>query len=368
MTIHRFNRLKTILSSNSLDAIAIIPSPSLRYLTGLEFHLMERPVVLLIRADGQAAMVLPTLEAGRLAGLSFSVTPFTYGDNPALWHTAFEQAAAHLKLESSVIGVESIHFRFLETQFLQTAAPHAKITAADTILSELRMHKDLEEIAAMKKAVKIAQDALLATLNQVRLGITERQIAAELVSQLLRHGSDPELPFQPIVSTGPNSANPHATPTDRTLQAGELLLIDWGASSGGYISDLTRVMAFGPLPDELQTIHGLVHRANRAALAAARPGVPAGKVDQAARQVIEKGGYGAQFNHRVGHGIGLEAHEHPYMFTENQQILMRGAAFTIEPGIYLPGFGGVRIEDDVVITPDGAECLSDLPREIFQLE
>jgi Xaa-Pro dipeptidase len=178
--------------------------------------------------------------------------------------------------------VESIHFRFLETQFLQTAAPHAKITAADTILSELRMHKDLEEIAAMKKAVKIAQDALLATLNQVRLGITERQIAAELVSQLLRHGSDPELPFQPIVSTGPNSANPACHAHRPACKLVSCCIIDWAPRRWVHL-DLTRVMDLGPLPDELQTIHGLLHRAN-AQPGSARHGVPAVRWNRPARR------------------------------------------------------------------------------------
>jgi len=367
MSIQRFNKLTDALSNASLEAIALIPSPSLRYLTGLDFHLMERPTVLFVRDDGQAAMVLPALETGRLDNLAFEVHPFAYSDNPATWQLAFNQAISFLKLENAGIGVEPVHFRFLETQFIQAAAPAARLVAADSIMDSLRIQKDDAEVSAMKTAVKIAQDAFLATLPAIRPGVSEREIAAELVLQLLRHGSSPELPFQPIVSAGENSANPHATPTDRKLQANEILLIDWGAGHAGYCADLTRVIAYGKLPKELVTIHTAVHQANRAALAVARPGIPAGQVDQAARKVIEDAGYGPKFNHRVGHGLGLEAHEPPYMFGENQKILVPGAAFTIEPGIYLAGLGGVRIEDDVVITEQGAECLSDLPREIFQL-
>lgn len=367
MTLLRFDKLTAALANASLESIALIPSPSLRYLTGLDFHLMERPVVLFVRADGMAAIVLPTLETGRLDSLAFQVHPFSYSDNPATWQMAFNQAVSFLKLEKAAIGVEPIHFRFLETQFIKAAAPSARLVAADTIMDQLRIQKDDAEITAMKTAVQIAQNAFLGTLPAIQPGVSEREIAAELVLQLLRCGSEPEFPFQPIVSAGENSANPHATPTNRKLQSNEILLIDWGASFEGYCSDLTRVLAVGYLPAELNTIHTAVHQANRAALAAAQPGIPAGVVDQAARKVIERARYGPQFNHRVGHGLGLEAHEPPYMFTENQHLLEPGAAFTIEPGIYLAGLGGVRIEDDVLITNDGAECLSDLPREIFQL-
>ncbi len=219
----------------------------------------------------------------------------------------------------------------------------------------------------MRQAVHIAQQALQATLPVIRPGVTEREIASELFIQLLRAGSDPELPFQPIVSGGPHSADPHATPSDRPLQKGDLLVIDWGAASQGYISDLTRTFAIGEIEPEYQRIYELVRLANQAGRAAGRPGIPAGQVDQAARDVIEDSGYGKYFFHRVGHGIGMEAHEPPYMFGENTLILEPGMAYTVEPGIYLPGRGGVRIEDNVVISADGAETLSDLPRELITL-
>jgi Xaa-Pro dipeptidase len=192
-------------------------------------------------------------------------------------------------------------------------------------------------------------------------------LASELVLQLLRAGSDSEFPFSPIVAGGPNSANPHAVPTDRKLVAGDMLVVDWGATVDGYFSDLTRTFAVSKIEKEMAVIAGLVLNANAAGRAAARPGITAGSVDQAARAEIERGGYGAQFTHRTGHGLGMEGHEEPYIFGENKLILAEGMTFTIEPGIYLRGRGGVRIEDNMVITADGAESLSDMPRPVAVL-
>jgi Xaa-Pro dipeptidase len=193
--------------------------------------------------------------------------------------------------------------------------------------------------------------------------MTERDLAGELVVQLLRQGSDSEFPFAPIVSSGPNSADPHASPGERPLQAGDMLVIDWGAAVGGYISDLTRTFAVADAPAEL-AIHRIVQESNAAGRAAAKPGSTCGDVDRAARSVIEAAGYGQYFFHRTGHGIGLEAHEDPYIRGDNEQVLESGMAFTVEPGVYLPGKNGVRIEDNVVITAEGADVLSDMPREL----
>ena len=229
------------------------------------------------------------------------------------------------------------------------------------------MQKDAAEVALMRTATGIAQRALLATLPAVRPGVSERAIAAELVQHLLREGSEGELPFQPIVAFGPNSANPHAVPSDYALRPGDLVLFDWGASYQGYFSDLTRMFVVGEAEETLADIAAVTQRANAAARDLAAPGVTAGEVDRAARKVIEDAGYGAYFIHRTGHGLGLEVHEEPYIRADNDRVLAPGMTFTIEPGIYLPGRGGVRIEDDMVITADGAESLSDLPRALIGL-
>jgi Xaa-Pro dipeptidase len=360
----RFEKLAAALNGSQFDAIALNPGPTLTYLTGLNFHLMERPVVL-VYAPGQApAIILPELELPKTTGLDFELKAYPYGENPAEWGQAFRNAFFDLDLYGRTIGVEPRRMRVLELRLVENGAPGAHVISADKELASLRLRKDAEEIAKMRQAVKIAQDALEATLPYIKIGMSEREIAAELTIQLLRHGSEPEMPFSPIVSGGPNSANPHASPSERKIEAGDLLVIDWGATYQGYISDLTRTFAVGEIDEEYRKIHEIVQQANAAGRAVGKPGVACAEVDRAARSVIEAAGYGAYFTHRTGHGIGMEGHEEPYMRGDNEQLLESGMAYTVEPGIYLPGRNGVRIEDDMIVTEDGCESLSDLPREI----
>ena len=265
------------------------------------------------------------------------------------------------------MGVEPGRMRVLELRMLEAASETTQYLSAEDCLASLRMRKDPDEIDAMRKAAKIAQQALKETLPQVKPGITEREMAAELTAQLLRAGSDVEIPFSPIISSGANGANPHAVPSERRLGAGDLLVIDWGAGYKGYFSDITRTFAIGEVEDEFKQIAAIVRAANQAGRAAIKPGATAHRSDQAAREVIEEAGYGPFFTHRLGHGLGMEAHEAPYMRAGNMQVLEPGMTFTVEPGIYLPGRGGVRIEDDVVVTKDGAESLTDLPRQLVTL-
>lgn len=371
MHAQRFERLYQILnntrSTEAVDAVALNPGPTMTYLTGLGFHLMERPTVLLAAPGKPPTLVVPELELAKVRSGPVELQAFSYGDDPAGWPQAFSKGVQALGLEGKRIAVEPTRMRVLELRYLESAAPNAKFIPAESVFNGLRMQKDATEVQLMRKAVDIAQDALLATLPMIRPGVTEREIASELVIHLLHRGSDPEMPFFPIVSGGPHSADPHASPSDRPLEIGDLLVIDWGASSQGYISDLTRTFAIGEVEPEFERIYEYVRLANEAGRKAARPGITAGSVDKAARAVIEEGGYGPFFFHRVGHGIGMEGHEPPYMFGANDLILEPGMAFTVEPGIYLPNRGGVRIEDNVVITETGAITLSDLPRELKTL-
>jgi len=364
MTYSRFDQLNASLRISDLDAVILNPGPTLTYLTGLHFHLMERPVVLLFAKDQNPAIVLPELELQKVASLPYKLQVFPYPENPSEWDNAFRRAAQALGLDGKRIGVEPRQLRLLEFRHVKTGAPEADYPDASEVLSGLRLRKDQAEVEAMRRAVKIAQDALEATIPLIKIGMTEKELASELVVQLLRQGSEPEMPFAPIISGGPNAANPHASPSERKLQAGDLLVVDWGATYDSYISDLTRTFAVGEVDDEYKKIHQIVQAANAAGRAAGKPGVPCANVDKAARDVIEKAGYGMYFTHRTGHGIGMEGHEEPYMRGDNMQLLEPGMAFTVEPGIYLPDRNGVRIEDNVVITETGADVLSDMPRAI----
>lgn len=364
MTQSRLDKLTASLLSSNLDAVILNPGPTLKYLTGLNFHLMERPVVLFVAPGKDPVLVLPELELPKVDLFPYKVQGIAYGENPLEWDDAFRKAAQALGVDGKRIGVEPRQLRLLEFRHVKSGAPEADFPDASDVLADLRLRKDKAEVDAMRAAVKIAQDALEATIPQIKIGMTEREVASELVMQLLKHGSESEMPFAPIVSAGPNSANPHASPTDRKLQTGDLLVIDWGAAYEGYISDLTRTFAVGQVDEECQKIHKIVQEANAAGRAAGKSGASCAAVDKAARDVIEKAGYGKYFTHRTGHGIGMEGHEAPYMRGDNMQILEVGMAYTVEPGIYLTNRNGVRIEDNMVITETGAESLSDMPREI----
>ena len=376
MHLSRLHRLRTALAQANLDGVAAIAGPNLYYLTGLTFHLSERPTVGFFPLDGDPIIVAGNLEESKIRSHApYPVRAFFYTD--AAGPSAVCSHAARALLPSSLpshgsaqagpawgLGVETRRMRVMELRLLEVAFPGLRIEPADDVFARLRMAKEQVEIACMRQAAAIAERALAATLPHIRIGVTEREVAAELVVQTLRAGSDAELPFSPIVASGPNSGLPHATVTDRALQPGDLLTLDWGAAAGGYFSDLTRTFALGDIRTELREIYELVKRANAAGQAAVRPGVTCASVDAAARKVVSDRGYGEFFMHRLGHGLGLEGHEEPSMHGKNDLRLEAGMTFTVEPGIYLPGQGGVRIEDDIVVTSDGGESLSTYPRDL----
>jgi Xaa-Pro dipeptidase len=366
--LSRQARLSEAMSQAGLDLFILNAGPSLVYLTGLHFHLSERPVVAFFSSSSPPVVLLPEFEAGKVKDLPYPVRAYTYPEDPTAWSGAFQQAASVTRIGAGRIGVEPRQLRLLELRLLEGVMPEVQFASGEEIVAHLRSRKDDAETNAMRKAVAIAQQALQATLPSILAGLTEREVAAELTLQVLRHGSDPETPFSPIVAAGPNSANPHAVPGDRKLARGDLLIVDWGARSDGYVSDLTRTFCIGEPDPELARLAEIVKEANHAARAVAAPGILASEVDYAARSVIERAGYGEYFTHRTGHGIGLEGHEDPYIRAGNSLSLEPGMTFTIEPGIYLPGRGGVRIEDNVVITSTGSESLSDLPRELVVLD
>lgn len=366
MNTHRLQKLQQQILHHGLDGLALVPGPNLYYVSGIQAHLSERPLVLFLPADDEPAIIIPRLEAvkARDAGIDPQRT-FEWGDEEGVTG-AFQQACAYLELSDFLLGVEALRMRVLELELLHRYAPGLSTAHAEPVLDSLRVTKDDKELAAMQQAADIAQAAIERLLPSLKPGITERQVAGMLSRELLDAGSGP-LPFEPIVAFGPNSAVPHAVPGDAALQEGLLIVIDWGASVDGYASDITRTYALGPVDDELRRIYDLVREANAAAHRAARPGACGQDIDRAARDVIREGGYGDYFVHRTGHGLGLEAHENPQISQGAVDPLPAGAVFTIEPGIYLPGRGGVRIEDDVVLTEEGSRSLTNLPRDFIEL-
>ena len=356
---NRITQLINLAKEEELDAVALVPGPNLFYQTGLSFHLSERPTLGLFPINHPPALILPALEAGKEA--DFTLYPYTDKEG---YEMAFQQALTELQLEQARIGVETKRMRLLEARILAQHVPQAQLIPADQILASQRMRKEAEELANMRRAVEVAENAFRSWLAQLQIGMTEREATARLIAALLTGGAD-GLAFNPIVASGPNGALPHAVAGDRTFQKGDWIIVDWGAKVAGYNSDITRMVCCGSPSGELVEIHQLVCRANAAGRAAVRPGTTAGQVDAATRAIIEAAGYGPAFMHRTGHGLGLEAHESPYIMANAETKLLAGMTFTIEPGVYLPNLGGIRIEDDVAVSAEGAETLTTLPRQPF---
>ncbi|NDJ53883.1 MAG: aminopeptidase P family protein [Chloroflexi bacterium] len=365
MSQDRLKRLQQELAASNVDCLALVPGTNLHYLTGMDFHLMERATIGLIPKAGKPAFVLPGLEVSKFEdGASFDAQVFSYvdGETP---HGAVREAIKAVP-EIQRIAVEHLAMRVMEFELLRHELPTSFVVDAGPLMDALRLFKSPEEIAAMRQSIEIAEAALAAVIAEVKPGMTERQIASRLSLALMQAGGE-TVPFDPLVLGGPNAANPHGTPGDRPLQAGDGLLIDFGTRHQGYVSDITRNFVLGRASEQLMAVHQAVMDANAAGRAAAKPGVACQEIDRATRQVIEEAGFGAYFIHRTGHGIGLDAHEGPYIVEGNELELAPGMTFTIEPGVYIGGEVGIRVEDNMLVTEDGVESLTRYPRELIEI-
>lgn len=354
----RIDRIRRGMAERGIDLVACSPGDDLRYLLGYTPTPDERPCYLLI-SPGGAAFVVPELNAAQAAA-HVRLPTFTYSDA--------EGPRRALEAAREVIGGTAGRLAVTDTMradFVLTllgAYPGAQLLLASEILAPLRMRKSPEEVDALRRSSRHADQAMRDAWAACRVGATEREIAEVAAASFKRSGSE-EVLFT-LVASGPNGAFPHHHVTDRRLEPGDAVTIDVGGRLGGYASDLTRMAFVGPPTARYLEVHRTVEAAVEAALAAIRPGVPVSEVDRAARAVIERAGFGPYFTHRTGHGIGLSGHEPPSVSHSNPLPIDVGFVFTVEPGIYLPGEFGVRLEDVVYVGPDGVHVLSQLPREV----
>lgn len=263
------------------------------------------------------------------------------------------------------LGFEEAYMTVLEHERYRKALP-CELVPATELLQQLRTVKDAEELDAMVAAQRIAEKALNVILEEIRPGVTEKEIAARLQYLMLHFGAE-NMSFDPIVVSGPNGSLPHGVPGERAIQRGEFVTMDFGCIYHGYCSDMTRTVAVGFATEEMQKVYQTVLSAQQAGIAAARAGVTGRDVDAAARAVIAAAGYGAYFGHSFGHGVGVEIHESPNASPSNEQPLPAGAVISAEPGIYLPGRLGVRIEDVILLTETGCRNLTKAPKELLIL-
>ena len=354
----RLARAATETGAAGMDALVITPSPDLIYLAGYDALPLERLTALVVRPGNEPLLLVPQLERPRA------------GDSPAgnlmeiaIWRDEEDayQAVRRILPDSGTFGV-SDRMWALHVLGLQAVAPEAKLVPASRVLAKLRPRKDPGEISLLSRAARSADEAFNRITREGLAGRPEKDVARSLRQHLVDTGSDEALFW--IVGSGPNGASPHHEPGDRAIRTGETVVLDFGGRVSGYCSDITRTVAVGQPSSEAQEVHAMVRRAQEASLRAVKPGVPAEEVDAAARRVIEEAGYGDAFIHRTGHGIGLEEHEPPYIVQGNTEPLEAGMTFSIEPGIYLQGRFGVRIEDIVAVTDDGAMRLNHAPRDL----
>ncbi|NMC14156.1 MAG: aminopeptidase P family protein [Chloroflexi bacterium] len=361
----RLKYLKEQLRIQQIDCLALIPGFNLRYLTGIDFTLFERPFILLIPSNEreEPLLVIPELEAVNWRNQHpFDVNLFPWSDS-----TGPEDA-----IKTAVLGltgiqcmaVEYLRMRVQEFQLLKRFLPELRFVDGDATLSKIRLRKSPQELECLQKAVQVCERSLEEVVSSITQGETEREICNRLMAAILKNGGDGIL-IEPAVLSGVNSALPHGHSSNRKVEAGDILLIDFVATVDGYFADITRTFFISHKPDPwLQHIYFIVNAANKIGRAVVRPGITCQDVDRVVRQVIVDAGLGDQFIHRTGHGLGLDVHEGPSIGEGNQMILEEGMVFTIEPGIYIEGLGGVRIEDDVVVSQNGCQSMTSFNREL----
>ncbi len=344
-----------------LDALLVGPSADLRYLIGYDAHAMERLTLLVLTADGHAHLILPELEApaARASGAAelVELVPWAETEDPiAVVHRLLTRPGP----PGAVAVSDRLYSVF--TLRLQAALPGTAFRPSGPVLGPLRIIKSPSEQQALR-AAGTAIDAVHAAVPELlRPGRTEAEVGREL-SELILAEHD-EVAFV-IVGSGPNGASPHHAVSDRVLEPGDAVVVDIGGVRDGYCSDMTRNYAVGTLPAGYAELHAVLAVAQEAAVRAVAPGAIPSEIDRAARDVIAEAGHGERFIHRTGHGIGIEVHEDPYIVATNTTPVAAGMAFSIEPGIYLPGRFGMRIEDIVLVTDTGVERINHRPREVL---
>lgn len=348
----RVARFRSLLREKKADGYLVTSRPDQCWLTGFtgeDGAVLVTPERVILLTDGRFAETARQEAPWAKAVVRKKRSPDTL-------------AAAALKAGVRRLAFDPGKLTVTEHMALKEHAPKIKLVPAANLIAGLRHQKSAEELALIRRAIAVAQDAFTAVRPEMKAGVTESHIAARLVFEMQSRGASGPA-FPPIVASGPHSALPHYAARDVPIRDNDILLIDWGARVDWYVSDLTRVIGIGTVPPRLREVQQVVRAAHDEAIAAARPGLTAGRLDRVAREHIRKAGFGPAFSHSLGHGIGLEVHEGPALRKANDVVLQPGMVVTIEPGIYLPGIGGVRIEDDICITPDGCEMLSSLPVE-----
>ncbi|MFD1886042.1 M24 family metallopeptidase [Paenibacillus wenxiniae] len=355
----RIATLRGLMKQAELDSLLITDPKHVYYLSGFASDPHERFLGLFIPEGNEPFILLPALDEDKARSTSTIQRIETHldTDNP------YVRLQECIGGKVGTLGVEKEHLsvaRFEQLSEVLQAEAYHDITS---MLNSMRSRKSLDEVERMRLSIQKIEEVLRRGISSVKIGMTELDLVAELEYQMKKVGAEKPA-FDTMVLSGPNTALPHGVPGQRKLQSGELVMFDLGLFYNGYASDITRTFAIGDIDDETSRVYHTVLAANEAAIQATRPGVTFASIDKAARDVITEAGYGPRFIHRLGHGLGMDTHEYPSVHGGNENLLESGVLFTVEPGIYIPGHCGVRIEDDVIVTDQGVDVLSSFPKEL----
>jgi Xaa-Pro aminopeptidase len=358
--VERLARARARMAELGVDVLLLSTGADLPYLTGYEAMPLERLTMLVVPADADAVLVVPTLEGPRVVEQpdAFELFLWDETDDP-IEIVAGLVAGVAPDATSAAVG-DHTWARFVLD--LQRALPHVEFRRATDVTGPLRVVKDAAEIEALRAAAAVVDDVARVMRERPFAGRSELEVHRELVERMLEGGH--ERANFAIVAAGANAASPHHDPSERVIERGDVVLCDFGGTMRGYCSDITRMFGVGDVDPEVRDAYDVLVAAQEAGVQAATVGTSCAAVDAAARAVIDDAGYGDFFVHRTGHGIGTEAHEDPYVVAGNHTPLVPGHAFSVEPGIYLPGRFGLRLEDIVVATDAGPERLNHAPRDL----
>ncbi|PAQ16598.1 peptidase M24 family protein [Bacillaceae bacterium SAOS 7] len=359
----RLTKLMDWMKTEDIPFSFITSTENVFYLTGFRSDPHERLLGVAIFQEAEPFLVCPKMEMtdAKNSGWAYEVVGYTDIENP--WEMIQSRVNSRIS-EVSRIAVEKQHLNVERYEELAARFPSVAFVSAEAKLEQLRMIKDEQELAHLKKAAEYADYAIQVGTEAIQEGKSELEILAEIEFEMKKKGIS-EMSFSTMVLTGANAASPHGIPGATKVQKGDLVLFDLGVVYEGYCSDITRTVAFGEIDDKQRDIYETVLKAEQAAVAAVKPGVTAKEIDLIARSIIADAGYGDYFPHRLGHGLGISVHEFPSITETNELVLQEGMVFTIEPGIYVPGVAGVRIEDDIYVTSTGSQTLTAFPKNLL---
>ena len=322
----------------------------------------ERVLAIVLFQNEAPFLVCPQMEVETARAAGFDQTIIGYKDTENAWDKVTAEIDKRVS-QVNRVAVEKTHMNMERYEILQKAYPNSQFISAEEKLNQLRTIKDQVEIEKLRKACELADYAIEVGVNAIKEGISELEIVAAIEYEMKKKGVQ-KMSFETTVLAGAKAASPHGVPGMATVKKGDFVLFDLGIVYEGYCSDITRTVAFGDVSEENRKVYDTVLQAQLAAVEASRPGITCAELDQTARKMISNAGYGEYFTHRLGHGLGISVHEYPSITETNELKLQPGMVYTIEPGIYIPEKVGVRIEDDIVITKDGAEVLTKYPKEL----